>query len=221
MIEQHENEFYIEYLPTLKGGFFYRFFKELFDIVASLLGLIILSPLMVVIAILVCFSQHGHCFYIDKRVGKNGKLFNVYKFKSMYNDSRKLEDILTKEEYEEFKLKHKIEDDPRITPFGKFLRKSSLDELPQLFNILKGDMSLIGPRPITLIELEEYNENKDFLLKVRPGLTGYWTTHGRSNIENDIRMKMELYYVAKRSIWMDIKIFFKTIIVVITGKGAS
>ena len=176
---------------------------------------------MVIIGLIVLITSGRPIIYKHKRVGKNGKLFNVYKFKSMYNDSRKLEDILTKEEYEEFKLKHKIEDDPRITPFGKFLRKSSLDELPQLFNILKGDMSLIGPRPITLIELEEYNENKDFLLKVRPGLTGYWTTHGRSNIENDIRMKMELYYVAKRSIWMDIKIFFKTIIVVITGKGAS
>lgn len=195
--------------------------KRIFDIFVAILGILIAFLPMVIIGLIVLITSGRPIIYKHKRVGKNGKLFNVYKFKSMYNDSRKLEDILTKEEYEEFKLKHKIEDDPRITPFGKFLRKSSLDELPQLFNILKGDMSLIGPRPITLIELEEYNENKDFLLKVRPGLTGYWTAHGRSNIETDIRMKMELYYVAKRSILMDIKIFFKTIIVVITGKGAS
>ena len=186
--------------------------KRLFDLFVSITGLIICIIPMGIIALIIKLTSKGPVVYKHQRVGKHGKIFNVYKFRSMYDDNRSIENILDESKLKQFKEKHKVDDDPRITPFGRILRKSSLDELPQIFNIIKGDMAVIGPRPITSEELEDYKENKDFLLKVRPGLTGYWTTHGRSQIDNDIRIKMELYYVAKRSISMDVKIFFKTFV---------
>lgn len=197
------------------------FLKRLFDIFMGIIGLLLAGLPMLIIAIIIKCCNYGPVIFKHERVGKNHKLFTTYKFRSMREDNRDIKEILGEEKYQEFIKNNKLNDDPRITPFGRFLRKTSLDELPQIFNILKGDMSVIGPRPITKIEIAEYKENADFLLKVRPGLTGFWTTHGRSNIDNDTRMKMELYYVAKRSVWLDIKIFFKTFMVVISQKGAS
>lgn len=197
------------------------FLKRLFDIFMGIIGLLLAGLPMLIIAIIIKCCNYGSVIFKHERVGKNHKLFTTYKFRSMREDNRDIKEILGEEKYQEFIKNNKLNDDPRITPFGRFLRKTSLDELPQIFNILKGDMSVIGPRPITKIEIAEYKENADFLLKVRPGLTGFWTTHGRSNIDNDTRMKMELYYVAKRSVWLDIKIFFKTFMVVISQKGAS
>ena len=199
----------------------FAFGKRLFDIVSSGLALILFSWLFIILAILVKCSSKGPVFYGHKRVGKNGKMFKVWKFRSMKNDPRPLEEILTPEQLEEYRRDFKVTNDPRVTKIGKFIRKTSLDELPQLWNIFIGQMSVIGWRPILTEELERYGENKELLLKVRPGLTGFWASHGRSNTTYEDRIKMELYYSVKRSFWLDIKIFFMTIIGVFKGDGAK
>ena len=140
----------------------------------------------------------------------------------MRNDPRPLEDILTPEQLEEYRRDFKITNDPRVTRIGKILRKTSLDELPQLWNIFIGQMSVVGWRPILQEELERYTEEqKQLLLKVRPGLTGYWASHGRSDISYEDRIKMELYYPAKRGFWLDTRILYHTAIGVFKGDGAK
>lgn len=209
----------IEY--SYKAKPVYDFFKRFTDIIISILALIILSPLFLILAILVKATSKGPIIFKHRRVGKNGVDFDVLKFRTMEADSRPIEDILTPEQFEEFLVDLKLPEDPRVTKFGKFLRKTSLDELPQLINILKGDMSLIGPRPILRkYELERFGKYQDLLLSVRPGLTGYWGCSGRNDTTYSERMKMELYYVTKRGVLLDIKIFFKTIFAVLLRKGA-
>lgn len=199
----------------------FAFFKRLFDIISSLIAIIILSPIFLIISILIKTTSKGPVFYKHKRVGLNGEMFSVYKFRSMHCDSRPLEEILTEEQLAEYKRDFKITNDPRVTKIGNILRKTSLDELPQLINILFGQMSIVGWRPILQEELELYGENKDLLTKVKPGLTGYWASHGRSDISYDERIKMELYYVVKRSFWLDIRIIFHTFFGVLANKGAK
>lgn len=199
----------------------FSFCKRIFDILSSGLALILLSWLFLIIAILVKCSSKGPVFYGHKRVGKKGKMFKVWKFRSMRNDPRPLEEILTPEQLEEYKRDFKITNDPRVTKIGKILRKTSLDELPQLWNIFIGQMSVVGWRPILEEELERYGENKNLLLKVKPGLTGFWASHGRSDIPYEERIKMELYYPVKRGFWMDIRILFHTAIGVFRSEGAK
>ncbi len=190
----------------------YSFTKRCFDILFSLFLILLLSWLLLIIGILVMFTSKGKIIYGHERIGKNGKKFKILKFRSMNDDSKKLEEVLTEEQLEEWYENYKVEDDPRVTKFGKFLRKTSLDELPQLFNILGGSMSFIGPRPIIEEELnKKYDDKeKELLLKVKPGLTGFWASHGRSKTTYDERKKLELYYVYKRNILLDINIFFST-----------
>lgn len=199
----------------------YHFLKRFFDICLSLFMLILLFIPMAIIAIMIKADSKGPVFYKHPRIGKGKKIFNLYKFRSMKLDNRPLSEQLTKEEYAEFKKTYKLDNDPRITKFGKFLRKSSLDELPQLINILKGDMSFVGPRPIITEELTKYGKNVDVLLFVKPGLTSYWASHGRSNTDYFTRSNMELYYIKHRSLWFDTKIMFKTFISVIKKDGAK
>ncbi len=199
----------------------YCFIKRFFDILCSFLGIILLSWLFLIIAILVKCTSKGPVFYGHKRIGKKGKEFKVYKFRTMKNDPRPIEEILTPEQLEEYKRDYKVTNDPRITKVGKFLRKTSLDELPQLFNILIGNMSIIGWRPILQEELDKYGDLKDLLIKVKPGLTGFWASHGRSDTTYDERIKMELYYVVKRGLFFDIRVFFDTIFAVFRGDGAQ
>lgn len=200
---------------------FYSFTKRLFDILFSILLLIILLPLFIILSILVKITSKGPIFYLDNRLGKNKKILNVIKFRSMKLDSRSIEEILTEEQYKEYIKHFKLKDDPRTTKFGKFLRKTFLDELPQLLNILKGDMSFVGPRPIVNKEYEMYWRDNEAIFDVRPGLTGYWAVSGRSDIkEYQKRIDLECYYVSHRSIHLDVKILFKTIGVVFSGKGA-
>jgi lipopolysaccharide/colanic/teichoic acid biosynthesis glycosyltransferase len=196
-------------------------FKRFFDIVISAFVLFSSFPMLILIGIIIKITSNGPAIYTHRRIGRKGKIINVLKFRTMNNDNRPLEEILTDEQLDEYKKNYKIKDDPRVTKFGKFLRRTSLDELPQLINIIKGDMSIVGPRPIVLNELKLYGENKELLLSVRPGLTGYWASHGRSDTTYDERIKMELYYVKNVSFWLDIKIIFLTAINVITGKGAK
>lgn len=198
--------------------------KRIFDIVFSLLLIFLLSPLLIVILILDTFSVHGNPIYSHKRLGYRGKVFKLYKFQSMKNDHRPLEKILTKEQLHQLQTEFKIDDDPRVTRFGKFIRKTSIDELPQLFNVLFGSMSFIGPRPVIDMEIElYYKDRKETFLSVKPGITGYWQSYGRNNIcyQTGERQNMELYYISHRSLWFDIKILFKTVIAVIKKDGAK
>lgn len=212
----------LEYTEKMyKSKPIFSFFKRLFDIFSSGLALILLSWLFIILAILIKCTSKGPVFYGHKRVGKKGKFFKVWKFRSMRNDPRPLEEILTPEQLEEYRRDFKITNDPRVTKIGKFLRKTSLDELPQLWNIFIGQMSVVGWRPILQEELERYGENKALLLKVKPGLTGFWASHGRSDIPYDERIKMELYYVYKRNIWLDIRILWHTVIGVFKRDGAK
>ena len=198
----------------------YKAVKRIFDIVFSLIGLILLSPVFLIIAIIIKLDSKGPVFFIHSRIGEKGKPIGIYKFRTMVNNAEDLIKSFTPEQKEEFERSYKLENDPRITKIGNFLRKTSLDELPQILNILKGELSIIGPRPIVQAELDKYEENKDKFLSVRPGLTGYWAANGRSDTTYEERMKMELYYVDNMSFKLDVKIFFKTIFAVIKKEGA-
>lgn len=198
----------------------YLLFKRAFDFLVSLVALIVLSPVFLLVALAVKLSSSGPVIYKQHRIGMHGKDIYLYKFRSMVKNADALIQSFTPEQKKEYFENYKLEHDPRITPIGSFLRKSSLDELPQLVNILKGEMSFVGPRPVVKDELEKYGSNKDRFLSVKPGLTGYWATHGRSDISYEERMKLELYYVDHASLWLDIKIFFLTFVAVFTHEGA-
>ena len=201
----------------------YIFIKRSSDVIISLLSMIILAPIFLLIIIMIKFDSKGNVFYKHKRIGKNGKYIYLYKFRTMYTNSNEilnelLKDPKIKKEWEE---NFKLDNDPRVTKVGKFLRRSSLDELPQLLNILLGDMSIVGPRPVIDGEIDKYGVNKKRLLSVTPGLTGWWACNGRSATSYEDRMKLELYYVKNRSIMLDIKVILKTFGAVIKGHGAK
>lgn len=201
-------------------GKIYRGFKRITDIVLGCVGLIILLPVFLIIGICIKIDSKGPVIFAHKRIGKNGKKFNMYKFRSMYENAEEMIENFSEEQKREYQENFKLENDPRITKVGKLLRKTSLDELPQIVNIIKGDLSIIGPRPIVDEELEKYGENKEKFLSITPGLTGYWQANGRSNTTYEERMQMELYYIDNQSLLLDIKIFFKTIVSVIKKEGA-
>ena len=194
--------------------------KRVIDVILASVALILLSPLFAIIAIAIKIDSKGPVFLAHKRIGKNGKIIKLYKFRSMVINAEELIKSFTPEQMKEYKENYKLTNDPRITKVGKFLRKTSLDELPQLINIINGDLSIIGPRPVIADELEKYGTNKDKFLSVTPGLTGYWAANGRSNTTYEQRMEMELYYIDNLSLKMDIKVFFKTILSVVKKEGA-
>ena len=198
----------------------FAFIKRLFDILSSLIALIILSPLFLILIILVKIDSKGPAFYGHKRIGKNGKEFKVWKFRSMRQDSRPIEEILTQEQLEEWKRDFKVTNDPRVTRIGRILRKTSLDELPQLLNIVKGDMSIVGPRPPLVREVEQYNSYQMQRLLVTPGLTCFWQAYGRSDLSFDDWMDMDMKYIKRRNIFLDIKLIVKTVFAVIFKRGA-
>lgn len=206
----------------LKKQYLYSFIKRLADILLSVIGLIIILPVFLVVSLLILIMDKHSPFYTSVRMGKNGKEFKIYKFQTMVTGAVSLEEMLSPDEYEEFKKNYKLQKDPRITKLGSILRKTSIDELPQLFNILKGDMSFVGPRPILREETELYGNDKAALLSVRPGLTGLWQACGRNNIdyESGQRQKMELYYIAHKNLWLDIKIMFMTVKAAVSMDGA-
>lgn len=194
--------------------------KRMLDIILSIIALILLSPIFLIISIAIKLDSKGKVIFKHKRIGKNGKEIYIYKFRTMVENAEEIMKTFTPEQMKEFKENYKLANDPRITKVGDFLRKSSLDELPQLLNILKGDLSIIGPRPIVKDELEKYGKNKSKFLSVTPGLTGYWAANGRSCINYNQRIEMELYYVENISFKLDLKVFFKTILSVIKRQGA-
>ncbi|MDR4949912.1 sugar transferase [Neobacillus cucumis] len=201
----------------------YQITKRLIDIIGSIVGIMLILPTLLVIMTFYFYgSNKGPIFFKQIRVGQNGKEFYIYKFRSMVVDAEKrLKE--NKELYDRYiKNNFKLEphEDPRVTPFGRFIRKTSLDELPQFINVLKGEMSLVGPRPVVLEELSEYKNKKAEFLSVKPGITGYWQVCGRSDVGYPERVDIELFYVYNKSLFLDIKIIFKTAVQVLIRKGA-
>lgn len=204
-------------------SFGYRVIKRLLDIVISIIGLTLTFPIFILMGVVCMFGDSkGPIFFKQKRYGKNGRIFTIYKFRSMVvNADQKLKN--NHQLYEKYLTNnYKLEssEDPRITKMGLFLRSTSLDELPQLLNVLKGEMSIVGPRPIVEEELKEYKDRVADFLSVKPGLTGFWQVKGRSNIGYPERVNLELYYVYHQSLCLDIGIIFQTFKVVFSKQGA-
>ena len=205
--------------------YLYLAIKRLFDIVVALIGLVFLIPVALFVKIAyMCTGDFKSIFFTQKRIGKNGKEFKFFKFRSMIKDADKVLFQLMEQDpkiKEEYTINKKLANDPRITKVGRFLRKSSLDELPQVFNILLGHMSIIGNRPYLPREKEDMGEYFDDIVKTKPGLTGYWQVSGRSNTTFEHRLILEKYYSDHCGLKLDIKIFFKTFYVVVLRKGAD
>jgi exopolysaccharide biosynthesis polyprenyl glycosylphosphotransferase len=193
--------------------------KRVLDIVTSLVGLIVLSPLLVVVALLIKLTSPGPVFFKQKRVGADGKVFICYKFRSMYNDAEQHQAEL-EELNESGGATFKIKNDPRITPIGRFIRRWSIDELPQLINVHKGEMSLVGPRPLPLRDYEQMGELHKKRLATIPGITGYWQISGRSSVSFEDMIRLDHYYIEHWSLSLDIKIILKTLGAVLKRKGA-
>lgn len=182
--------------------------KRVFDFIISLIGVIVLSPIILIVTLVVKFTSPGPMLFKQRRIGKNNVEFEIYKFRTMRIDTPNVPT-------------HLLENPEQwITPVGKFLRKTSLDELPQLFNILKGDMTIIGPRPIVEKEISKYGDKAEKLFSVVPGLAGYWQANGRSDTTYEERVEMDMYYIDNMSFYLDVKILFQTAISVLKGEGA-
>ena len=205
---------------STRGFSFYEAIKRLIDIICSFVGILVLSPLFIIIAIIVKFTSKGPIFFSQKRVGRNGKEFDMYKFRSMVVNAEELKEKLAAQNEMSGPM-FKMKDDPRVTKVGKFIRKTSIDELPQLWNILKGDMSLVGPRPSLPKEVAQFEDWMYKRLEVKPGLTCYWQVSGRNNIDFEDWMKLDVKYVEERNLWIDIKLIFKTVGVLFGDKNAS
>ena len=204
--------------------FFYHLVKRIFDFFCAILGIILMIPIMIIVKISYMITGDFHkIFYKQKRIGKNGKEIGIYKFRSMVpNAEEELKKLLKKKKYKkEWDLNQKLDNDPRITRIGNILRKTSLDELPQFINVLINDMSMIGPRPLVKGELDAHNGNHKLYESVKPGITGWWASHGRSTTTYEERLELEYYYVRNVSLWLDIKCIFATIGIVISKTGAK
>jgi exopolysaccharide biosynthesis polyprenyl glycosylphosphotransferase len=196
-------------------------FKRFLDIVISLGALILLAPLLLIAAALIRLTSRGPALFVQKRLGLNKRIIGVYKFRTMVRDAEK----------KQAELEHlnevsgpvfKIKNDPRITPIGRFLRKTSIDELPQLFNVLKGDMSLVGPRPLPVRDYQGFNKDwQRRRFSIRPGITCLWQINGRSTVQFDRWMELDMEYIDRWSVWLDMQILIRTIPAVLKGSGAA
>lgn len=205
----------------VKNSFLYLLLKRTIDIVGSFLGILLLSPVFIIVAIAIKVEDpKGKVIFGHKRVGKNGKLFPCLKFRSMFANAEEMKKNFTPAQKKEYAETFKLKDDPRVTKVGNFIRKTSLDELPQLFNILIGQMTIVGPRPIVTKELEFYGEYENIYKSVKPGLTGLWQVSGRSDTTYEERVEFDLEYVSTRNTFKDIYIVIMTIIKVIKKEGA-
>lgn len=203
------------------NSIFYIVSKRIIDIIGSLAGLIFLSPLFLIVAILIKLEDpKGKVFFSQERNGKYPATFKMYKFRSMVHNAEELLEKL-KDQNEQTGPVFKMKDDPRITKVGKFIRKTSIDELPQLFNVLRGDMSLVGPRPPIPREVEQYTTYQMQRLGVKPGLTCLWQVGGRNSVDFDGWVELDIEYIQKRSLWLDIKLIIKTVFVLFGDRNAS
>ncbi|MGL4875754.1 MAG: sugar transferase [Clostridium sp.] len=209
----------VENLEIKEKSIVYSFFKRAMDIVLSITGLILGIPIFIIVGILIKKESKGPIIFSQKRVGKDGKVFNMYKLRSMVINAEELKEKL-KSQNEMSGPMFKMADDPRITKIGKFIRRTSIDELPQLVNVIRGDMSLVGPRPSLPDEVEKFEPWMMKRLDVKPGLTCYWQVSGRNNIDFKDWMKLDIDYVRDRSLFLDIKLIFRTISVLFGDKNA-
>lgn len=198
----------------------YEFLKRIIDIICSSIGLIVLIPILLVVAIIIKIESKGPIIFEQDRVGKYGKVFKMYKFRSMVSNAEELKEKLA-DENERTGPMFKMKNDPRVTHIGKFIRKTSIDELPQLVNILKGEMSIVGPRPSLLKEVKQFEDWMLKRLNVKPGLTCYWQVAGRNDIEFEEWMKLDVKYVNERNILIDSILILKTFFVLFGDKHAS
>lgn len=218
-MEENQSREYEIVVPKKKP--FYEAVKRFFDVVLSVIGLILLSPLFLITAILIRLESRGGAFYVSERVGKDGKRFQMYKFRSMYEEADKhLQELMDQNEIKDGPA-FKMTFDPRITRIGRFLRKTSIDELPQLLNIIKGDMTIVGPRPPLPHEVADYTPYQMQRLGVKQGLTCYWQCSGRNNIGFVEWVELDLKYIRERSFLTDLKIILKTFGAVFTMDGAK
>lgn len=194
--------------------------KRLADLILSILGIILMSPIMLITAIAIKIESEGPVIFSQQRVGKDGKLFKMYKFRSMVPEAEQLKEKLM-DQNEMSGPMFKITNDPRITRVGKFIRKTSIDELPQLINVIKGDMSLVGPRPNLPNEVEKFSDYHKLKLLAKPGLTCYWQVMGRSSIGFEEWMKLDIKYIEERNLWVDTKLIFRTFFVLFGDKNAK
>lgn len=196
-----------------------RILKRCFDIIVSVGLLLLLAPVMLIIACLIKLESSGPVFFVQERIGENGRRFRMLKFRSMYADAeQRWSEVYRRNEHGQ--ITHKFEDDPRITPLGRYLRRTSLDELPQLLNVLRGEMSLVGPRPEIPVIAAEYEAWQWHRFRVPPGMTGWWQINGRSNRPMHLHTQDDLYYIQNYSFWLDLQILLRTIPVVLRGYGA-
>ncbi|GEA30443.1 MULTISPECIES: sugar transferase [Clostridium] len=216
-IEINKREFTLEEEIRSKGK--YCFLKRITDILCSLFGLLVLSPIFLIVGILIKLESKGSVIFSQERIGKDGSVFKMYKFRSMVSNAEELKDKLCHKNEMSGPM-FKMKDDPRVTKIGKFIRKTSIDELPQLFNVLKGDMSLVGPRPSLPKEVEKFDNWMMTRLEVKPGLTCYWQVSGRNDIDFEDWMKLDIKYVRERNTLVDIKLIFKTFFVLFGDKHA-
>ena len=209
-----------EVIENERSNILYEVIKRIIDIVASFTGLILLYPLILIVSMLIKLESKGEVIFKQKRVGLNGKEFYMYKFRSMVINAEELKEQLESQNEMSGPM-FKIKDDPRITKVGKFIRKTSIDELPQLINVIKGDMSLVGPRPSLPNEVKKFEQWMMERLEVKPGLTCIWQISGRNNIDFEDWMKLDIKYVRERSFKLDIKLILKTVLVLFGDKNAS
>ena len=203
----------MKYLRIKITSKFYKLIKNLFDKLFSLFVLIAFVPLFLIIALLIKLSSRGPIFFLQERIGKNNVPFKCIKFRTMYPEAKDiLQNLLNKDEKikKEFEETHKIKNDPRITTIGKLLRKTSLDELPQFFNVLRNEMSIVGPRPIVKAEKKKYRKNLNKVLSIKPGITGLWQVSGRNNLTYKKRVMLDINYVKNYNLLMDIRILIRT-----------
>ncbi|NFQ66732.1 sugar transferase [Clostridium sporogenes] len=222
MGEIHKNleEDQIEYRSEYSKTIMYFVTKRIIDILGSIIGLLLLSPILIITVIVIKLDSKGPIFFIQERVGKNGEYFNMYKFRSMVIDAEeKLYQLKDKNEMSGpmFKMKN----DPRVTRVGSFIRRTSIDELPQLFNVLKGEMSLVGPRPNLPREVIKFTDYQKDKLLAKPGITCYWQVMGRNNIDFEQWIELDVKYVRERSTWVDIKLIFKTVGLLLGDENAA
>lgn len=204
----------------LNHQYVYRIVKRIFDIVASSIAVVLLSPLFLILAIAIKIDDpKGPVFYTQTRVGKDGKTFQIIKFRSMVSNADELLARLKNQNEVEGAM-FKMKNDPRITRVGRFIRKYSLDELPQLINVIGGSMSIVGPRPPLVSEVEQYTDYDKQRLMVVPGCTGMWQVGGRNDVDFDEMVHLDLTYIQNRSVWLDLKIMFETVKVMIIPNGA-
>lgn len=214
-----ENMIHID-AERLNRQYLYRGIKRLFDVVASAIGVVVISPVLLIIAICIKVDDpHGPVFYTQTRVGKDGHEFKIIKFRSMVSNA---DELLAKlqDQNEVDGAMFKMKDDPRITRVGRVIRKYSLDELPQLINVVTGSMSIVGPRPSLVSEVEQYTEYDKQRLLVTPGATGMWQVGGRNDVDFDEMVRLDLTYIQNRSVWLDLKIMLETVKVMIKPNGA-